>query len=90
MARRIRQKSNKSGERRIRSDISRKKCPPGEKWVSGHYRNGSYVRGHCAKNNPIRKETSMRYGWDKGPVWIKEKKIIENSDNNNENSDDRQ
>ena len=57
-----------------------KKMPPGEKWVKGHYNNGVYVRGHCAKITPIRKEMSTKYGWQGGPVWIKEKKIIENSD----------
>ena len=56
-------------KRRVRDS----RCPPGYKWIPPHTKNGSYVRGHCAKiGNPSRRsitrQTTTTYGWERGPV----------------------
>lgn len=95
MMRRVRSNRNQVGSRRVRTDASMNKCPPGEKWVPGHYRNGSYVRGHCARingprasNSSIQKEQSTRYGWDRGPVWVRENRTTEKVDFRTESNSD--
>ena len=64
-------------------------CGPGYKWIPAHTRNGIPIRGHCAKisNNSgrtITRQTKKTYGWDRGPVALKEITTIEELDEENE------
>lgn len=64
-------------------------CGPGYKWIPAHTRNGIPITGHCAKisNNSgrtITRQTKKTYGWDRGPVALKEITTIEELDEKNE------
>ena len=60
-------------------------CGPGHNWIPAPTRNGRYVTGHCNKidNNSgrtITRQTKKTYGWDHGPVVLREITTIEELD----------
>lgn len=82
-----RRPKNNSTARRPHSFKQDFRCPQGQHWVEGHWRNNHagygrhWVEGHCAddpsKMSTTRIEKTTRYGWDRGPVYIKEKRTTE-------------
>lgn len=62
-------------------------CGPGRHWVAGHRATNPsgygqhWVKGHCAddstENKTTRVEITKRYGWERGPVYMIEKKKVE-------------
>lgn len=68
---------------------SEKSCRPSYKWIPPHTRNGIYVKGYCAKiGNPSRRtitrQTTTTYGWHNGPVVLREVRVSETMDEENE------
>lgn len=77
-----------------RNTTKNSRCQSGFKWVPSHYRNGRYVKGHCAriansrpKYVPVGREKTITAGWDKGPIILKQTKVIERVDNNNDDEE---
>lgn len=86
--------SNWDGEpfRETRRDTTKKsRCRSGFKWIPGHYRNGSYVKGHCAKIAssrptyvPVEREKTRTAGWNRGPVYLRQTRVVERVSDNND------
>ena len=67
----------------------------GFKWIPRHIRGGRPVRAHYARIGKYNKdqviiERSRRYGWDRGPVYIREDKAIESYRKNNDPEEHKQ
>lgn len=58
------------------------RCPPGYTWVVVHFRNCGLVKGYRKRvkdyqRDKITFEKGRKYGWERGPVFIKEDRVIE-------------
>lgn len=63
------------------------RCPSGQHWVKGHWQSNPsglgkhWVDGHCASDADSMKTTRIEKtttkGWNRGPIYIKEKRVVE-------------
>ncbi len=84
MTQRINRNDNRKIELRSNYNQTTLRCPQGYTWVATHIRSGKLVNGHCKKiriinyqREQVIREKSKKYGWDRGPVYIKEDRVIE-------------
>lgn len=73
-----------------RNTTENSRCQSEFKWIPGHYRNGRYVKGHCArignsrpKYVPVEREKTRTAGWNRGPVYLRQTRVIERVDESN-------
>ncbi len=85
MIKRINKKNNRKREFKSIPDQTTSRCPQGYTWVTTYIRRGRIVKGHCKKNTSnhivqVTRENGITYGWNRGPVYVKENRVIETSE----------
>ncbi len=80
MIKRTDRRNNSEIDRRVLKENAATRYRESFKWIPSHIRNGRPVKAHYARignyeSDQVTIEDTRKYGWERGPVIIRERKV---------------